>query len=49
MSDQERYQIAKAYVDKQLENMKKNGLKVKKVSSREYQTIVKHQAQFIKS
>jgi hypothetical protein len=42
--DQERYQIAKEYVDKQFKNMKKNGLKVKKVSAREYDQMVKRLA-----
>jgi hypothetical protein len=49
MSEQEKYQIAKAYVDKQFENMKKNGLKVKKVSAREYEKIVKRIARDITS
>lgn len=48
MSEQERYQIAKEYVDKQFKNMKKNGLKVKKVSDHKYEAIVKHIAQSVK-
>jgi hypothetical protein len=44
MSDQERYEIAKAYVDKQMKTMEKNGLKVKKVSASEYDQIVKNVA-----
>jgi ribosomal protein S17E len=49
MSDQERYEIAKAYVDKQLKTMEENGLKVKKVSEHEYKTIVKRVAQNVTS
>lgn len=49
MSEQERYQIAKAYVDRQTKNMEKNGLKVKKVSAREYDKIVKRIAKDVQS
>jgi hypothetical protein len=49
MSDQERYQIAKAYVDKQVANMRKNGLKVRKVSAREYSKIVSRLAKDVSS
>jgi hypothetical protein len=49
MSNEDRYKIAKDYVDKKLKTMESNGLKVKKISDREYQTIVKHVAQSVKS
>ena len=49
MSDQERYQIAKAYVDRQIENMEKNGLKVRKVSAQEYDQMVKRLAKDVAS
>jgi hypothetical protein len=49
MSEQEKYKIAKAYVDKQLRNMKKNGLKVRKVSARKYDQMIKQIARDIKS
>lgn len=49
MSEQEKYRIAKSYLDKQFQNMKKNGLKVKKVSAREYAEIVKRIARDITS
>jgi hypothetical protein len=45
MSDNERYEIAKAYVDKQLKNMEKNGLEVMKISEHEYETMVKQVAE----
>lgn len=44
MSEQERYQIAKEYVDRQIQNMEKNGLKVKKVSPQEYDQMVRRLA-----
>ena len=47
MSNNERYKIAKAYVDKQLETMEKNGLKVVKMSNHEYETMVKQIAQTV--
>ena len=47
MSNSERYKIAKAYVDKQLETMEKNGLKVVKMSNHEYETMVKQIAQAV--
>ena len=49
MSDQERYEIAKAFVDKQLKTMAENGLKVKKVSEHEYKTMIKRVAQNVTS
>lgn len=49
MSENEKFQIAKAYVDKQFANMKRNGLKVRKVSSKKYNQIVKQLAREIKS
>ena len=49
MSEQERYDIAKAYVDRQLKNMEKNGLEVMKISEREYETMVRQVAQTVKS
>jgi hypothetical protein len=48
MSDLERYEIAKAYVDKQLKTMKENGLKVKRVSELEYETMVRQVARSVK-
>lgn len=48
MSDLERYEIAKAYVDKQLKTMKENGLKVKRVSDLEYEAIVRQVARSVK-
>ncbi|HEU0049882.1 MAG TPA: hypothetical protein VFQ43_20000 [Nitrososphaera sp.] len=47
MSAQERYQIAKEYVDRQIQNMEKNGLKVKKISAQEYDHMVKRLAKDI--
>ena len=49
MSEQEKYKIAKEYLDKQLENMQKNGLKVVKVSEKEYDAMVKKIAKDITS
>jgi len=49
MSDEERYRIAKAYLDRQLKRMEKNGLRVKKISEHEYETIVKQVAQAVRS
>lgn len=49
MSGEERYEIAKAYVDKQLQNMKENGLAVKQLSTQEYDSMVKQIAQTVKS
>jgi hypothetical protein len=49
VSENEKYQIAKAYVDKQFANMKRNGLKVRKVSSKEYDQMVRRLARDIKS
>ena len=49
MSEQERYQIAKDYMDKQLQNMKTNGLKVAKVSEKEYDQMVRKLAKDITS
>jgi len=45
MSNDERYKIAKEYVDKQLKKMEKNGLKVKKVSQHEYKQMIRQVAQ----
>jgi len=47
MSEQERYQIAKEYMDRQTQNMEKNGLKVKKVSPQEYDQMVRQLAKDI--
>jgi hypothetical protein len=47
MSDKERYQIAKAYVDKKLKTMEENGLKVTKISKHEYETMVNKIAQVV--
>lgn len=47
MNDKERYEIAKAYVDKQLKTMEKNGLQVIKMSEHEYETMVKQIAQTV--
>ena len=48
MNDLERYEIAKAYVDKQLKTMKENGLKVKRVSELEYDAMVRQVARNVK-
>jgi len=49
MSDEERYRIAKAYMDRQLRRMQKNGLRVKKISEHEYEMIVKQVAQVVRA
>lgn len=48
MSDKERYEIAKAYVDRQLKNMEKNGLEVVKISDHEYETMIKKVAETLR-
>ena len=49
MSDKERYEIAKAYIDRQMKSMEENGLRVKKVSASEYEEIVKSVAASVTS
>jgi hypothetical protein len=47
MSDKERYEIAKAFVDKQLKTMEENGLRITKISAHEYDAMVKQIAQTV--
>jgi hypothetical protein len=48
MSPRERYEIAKAYVDKQLKTMEENGLQLTKISAHEYDEMVERVAQTIR-
>ncbi len=47
MSENERYEIARAYVDRQLRTMKKNGLRIKKISGHKYRALVRQVAQAV--
>jgi hypothetical protein len=49
MSEQERYDIAKAYIDKQMKTMEENGLRVKKVTASEYDQLVRSVAENVTS
>jgi len=49
MSEGERYEIARAYVDKKLKTMEKSGLKIRKISKRQYQTMVKQIAHAVRA
>jgi hypothetical protein len=46
---QEREKIAKKYVDKQLETMKRHGLIAKKISAGEYRLLVRKVAETVKA
>ena len=48
MSDEKRYEIAKEYVDKQLNTMKKFDAAPKDISRAEYDSLIKEVAQSIK-
>jgi hypothetical protein len=48
MSDEKRYAIAKEYVDKQLDTMKKFDPAPKDISRAEYDSLIKEVAQTIK-
>lgn len=48
MSDSKRYEIAKEHVDKKLKKMEDSGLKVKKITTREYQAMVKQVASAVR-
>jgi hypothetical protein len=48
MSHKERYEIAKAYVDKQLKTMEENGLQLTKISQHEYDAMVEQIAQTVR-
>jgi hypothetical protein len=49
VSESERYEIAKAHVDQQLKKMKTSGLKVKKVTTRQYETMVRQVASAVRA
>jgi len=49
MSDSKRYEIAKKHVDKKLRNMESSGLKLKKITPREYQAMVKQVASAVRA
>jgi hypothetical protein len=49
MSETEQYRIAKAYVDKKLKTMEKSGLRVKKITKHEYQSMVKQIAHAVRA
>ena len=48
MSDKERYEVAKAYVDKQLRTMEQNGLQLTRISQHEYDAMVEQIAQIVR-
>jgi hypothetical protein len=49
MSDERKYEIAKEYVDKQLNTMKKYDAAPKDISKAEYESLVREVAQTIKA
>jgi hypothetical protein len=49
VSEQQKYEIAKEYVDKQIETMKQYGSAPRDLSKEEYDSLVKEIAQTIKS
>ena len=48
MSEQQKLEVAKQYVDKQLETMKRYGSAPKKMSPQEYRAIVQQIAETVK-
>jgi hypothetical protein len=44
MSEQEKFKVAKEYIDKQLETMKKHGSAPKQLSKQEYRTLIQQVA-----
>jgi|HubBroStandDraft_6_1064221.scaffolds.fasta_scaffold00234_4 hypothetical protein len=48
MSYKERYELAKAYVDKQLKTMEENGLQLTKISQHEYDAMVEQVAESVR-
>ena len=48
MSDEKRYEIAKEYVDKQLETMKESGSAPRELSQEEYQALIDDVAETIR-
>jgi hypothetical protein len=48
MSDEKRYQIAKEYVDRQLEVMKESGSAPKELSQEEYKALIDEVAETIR-
>ncbi len=49
MSGQERQEIAKKYVDKQLKIMKQHGLTTKKISASKYKSLVNKVAESVRA
>ena len=49
MSNEQKFEVAKQYVDKQLETMKKYGSAPEKLSEQEYKSLVEQVAENIKA
>ncbi len=49
MSDEKKYEIAKQYVDKQLEVMKQHGSAPKEMSKQEYEALIAEVAESVNS
>jgi hypothetical protein len=49
MSNEQRYQIAKEYVDKQLEAMKQFGSAPREMSKEEYQSLIEEVAETVQA
>ncbi len=47
MSNQEKMQVAKEYIDKQIETMREHGCAPKSLSNTEYQSMIKQAAKSI--
>ena len=47
MSDKERYEIAKAYIDRQIKKLERRGSITKKISAQKYKELIKQTAQAI--
>jgi hypothetical protein len=45
MSDKKRYQIAKAYIDRQIKKLERRGSITKRISSQKYKELIKQTAQ----
>jgi len=48
MSGEERFKIAKTYIDQQIAKMKKRGSVIKKISNQKYNALVKQAARAVK-
>ena len=49
MSEKQRYEVAKEYVDKQLETMREFGSAPKEISQEEYRSLIEEVAQTVKA